>query len=277
MKSRSAILDKARNRRRRRRQVLATISVLIVLVVLALLWWLSHSDKFLITEVQVAGAVATAPAPIRAAAEAELAGNYFFIFPRRHTLWYPGRSIAAQILAAHPRISRVDISRESLTQIKITVAERSPAFMVCSEQCFFADQAGLVYAPAPTFSAPIYLIWDLASDTPAIGKRVLSAANFSTVQSAANYFNQVFKHRDLTNWRAVRVKPLGNGDYELTFSLANSSRRLPILITDRATPTTSARNLDLTLSRLLGTSTPKLLPNLEYLDLRFGNKVFYKL
>lgn len=277
MKSRNAILEKPKLRRRRRRQVVSVVVGLIIVALLVSLGWIATTSKLMISSVKVSGAVAVSPAEVKNLVETVLAGKYFYIFPKRHIFWYPQQELEKKLSEQFSRIDSINISRQGFNEIEVKVKERMPLVLVCAERCFFADRSGLVYAVAPTFSKPVYLIWDTGSSTPSVGSKVGEPGAFDFIELIAGYFDEVFAGRGLGNWQATRVVSLAEGDYKIVFSEAETGKTLPVLVANSEAPTSSAKNLDLALGQILGTSTPRLLPSLEYLDLRFGKKVFYKL
>lgn len=277
MKSRSAILEQAKARRRRRRVLVEVAIGAALATVLIFLWWVSHTHKLMISNWQIEGSTVVSREEINSVIKQELSGNFWLLFPKRHTLWYPHQVIVESLSKQFPRINSIGIYRQGFSGLTVKVTDREPAALVCGTKCFFTDKTGFIFALAPDFSSPVYLTWDFGSSTVGVGKFAATSSNFILVSNLATYLNEAFNHRGLGNFRASRVKTLTEGDYQITFRDNDKGTTLPILISSSNAPTTSARNFDLALSQIIGTSSTATLPRLEYFDLRFGNKVFYKL
>ncbi len=276
MSSREAILARAKNRRRRQRNLKLMAAAALTLTLIALLIWSVETSYLRISTVYVTGTIAISGEEIKSLTQTILAGDYFNLIPKNHFLWYPREEIKQAILTHYPRAEQVSVGWSSPTAITINLKERAPEVLVCGEHCFFADSTGLIYASAPIFSQPVYLIWNLGSTTANLNQLIVPTNQFVALNSAANYFTAVFKHRGLSAWQITTIKGLTINDFQLLAVNLKNNQQLPILVTAQAVATASAQNLDLTLDYLLGSSTVPVMPPLEYLDLRFGNKVFYK-
>lgn len=275
--ARRSPLEKVKYRRRRRKIVFSLSLIVLAIIILAAAGWLIRTETFQIREIVVVGAVVIPERMIIDQVEKILVGDYFFIWPRRHIAWYPRREIEKVLLAQFPRLMAIAIQRSGLKTLTIEIKERTPVLLACAERCFFADAGGFIYAPAPIFSSSVYLVWELTTSTPIIGQTLAEQIIFNQLRTLISYLNQVFSLHDLAAWQAVKIFARGDGDYEIIFTDRRTDRKLPILIAVGEPATATARNLDLVFSQLLGTTTEATLPAFQYLDLRFGKKVFYKL
>ncbi len=90
-----------------------------------------------------------------------ISGSYVFL-PRRNFLIYPKEELDRALRFNIPRIKDLDIKRVDLNTLKISVKERDSEFLWCGEspekskECFYVDENGFVYSPAPFFSGHVF-------------------------------------------------------------------------------------------------------------------------
>jgi hypothetical protein len=93
-----------------------------------------------------------------------LEGSYALSIPRDSIFFFPASRIRSSILAEHPTVGAVSISRTSLTSILVTIVERVPLGRWCGlspteggeEYCYLFDASGFVFATAATSSPVIH-------------------------------------------------------------------------------------------------------------------------
>ncbi len=246
--------------------------VLFVLIVGGLAYG-AHRPEVTITTVSVKGTEVADADEIKTRTEHAITGTYFFLFPKANIFLYPEDTIAKTILASDTRIKSADISHNG-NEI-IIIVEHTPTYLWCDttgdkdanentnadEKCFFANDEGYVFAEAPSFSGHVYITLRgplYGEGVDPRGKRYLPIEQFTKISE----FISLLSGQNIT---AQSVRAMGSGDYavnvkdgtEVRFSIAQDAGRL-------------AENLQSATAALADTKLP------EYIDLRFGNKVFYK-
>lgn len=224
----------------------------------------SHYRGVRIETVYVAGNSVTPAEDILTLVRQKIAGNYAFIFARDNIALFPRKSIEESIREEVPRIMGVDVRRENFTSIKVTVEERTPVSLWCREndnECYFLDEKGFVFSLAPQFTSGIYerFYGGLSSSTP-LGSSFLDEGSFGKVRflfgqmkklgivpAAVHYKEGDFDVRDKDG---VSILFAQNDDYSTTFSNLEAAYQ----------------------SERIAGRWKKLL----YMDLRFGNKVYFK-
>lgn len=167
----------AARRRLRRRRILGALGVLFALLCAGIVYELNQS-AVRISHVTVYGADQS----LADIANANMQGKYFGIIPRDSTFFYPGSSIRAGIIAAHPDIAAVSIFHNGLTGLSVKVDERVPIARWCGlaptpgveEYCYVFDANGLVFAAAATTTETVnnftlYAPLDSARGGPLVG------------------------------------------------------------------------------------------------------------
>lgn len=288
MKSRRDLITSSRNsspvaKRERRQKLLRSAGVaLCVLFIGGLGAWALHQDAVRIHRVSVEGNAVIASSTLSSIVSKSLAGSYAFLVPKDTVLFYPRKEIVAQVLSSYPRLETAEAKTEHFDTLVLSVKERASKFVWCGSSaadkeadpvpmCYFADDSGYIFDRAPSFSNPVFFEVEsplvnefgaLRSGNP-IGNFILSKESLKKIA--------VFKDRLSVagiETRALRVLP--GEDYELRIKTGGK-----IIFNGK-------QNFDIVLENLsaaLGVSDLNKAidgASLQYIDLRFGNKVFYK-
>jgi len=191
-------------------------------------------------------------------------GSYHFL-SRSDIFLYPGAVVARDIPLNFPRISQARVSRASLfsTQVDVQVSERQRFALWCEgTQCFDMDSGGVVFAESSATSSGEYIFQGgIATTTNPIGQSFVST-HLPALVALLNQLGQAgFAPLGVTVANETDFSvPLATG-YSLKGSFGEN-------------PADLVKNLQLVLSSdaLLGKTA-----QLEYVDLRFGDRVYFKL
>lgn len=248
------------------------ISTIVCVLFLVGVGLLSGWERIGIHDIVVAGNSIVHTEDIVREAREELNGRYFFLFRRNNIFIYPEGRIARRLMEKFKRIAEIDIRRNSLTDIRIAIVEYEPKYLWCGdymredepdllEACYFSNENGYIFSKAPDFSGNVFfkLFGPLSGGgVEPIGKRFLAPLAFTKLilfrDVVAGYGGEVVKF-------AVTEK----GDH--IFILNNGSRIIFGADQDFDTLTGNLSAVSATLPQ----NTP-----IEYIDLRYGNKVFFK-
>ncbi len=251
-------------RRNSRRRSLKTIALLLVpLLLIGSLIYVLRLDSLQIKTVEVEGVVALNSDDIQNAALESIGGNYLWIIPKSSIFLVDGGGLEQTILGEFARVQNVNVSKSISGSLKIKIAERTSSGVWCSGSgaCYLFDSLGLVFARAgeEDVSGKVVFKGVLQGD-PLLKK-------FGTEAEMKNYF-EVLDH-------------LQSGGLEVSSLYVES--------TDKATIATSMGDIIFTPTdpNVNGTCENVLLlisnergrnpeAQFQYIDARFGNKLFYK-
>ncbi len=200
-----------------------------------------------------------------------LSGNYLWLIPKSNTFLYSVKKLNKILVDKFPGISSLDVGRENLQKIYIKIVERKPQTLWCRggegenvPDCYFVDSTGVVFASAPFFSGNVYFIYrgGLNKEDP-LGAQIFSREDFLAFEDFIKQINNKFKIS------IVGVELKDQEDFDL---LLSSGTRIML---NKNTPYNDMYdNLDAILKDTQFSSST--LPTLDYIDMRFGNKVYYK-
>lgn len=209
----------------------------------------------------------------------ETAGKYIWLFPKTNIFLYPKNKIEYSLGNEFKRLTDIDIETTD-RKILVSVGEREPVYTWCgvvppeeetTEICYFLDKKGFIFDEAPYFSGEVYFKFYGST-----GKE----SDPSGVYLAEGYFDRliIFKD-DLSN---MNLKPvmlyIEEGENLKIFLSKKDSPKNPEIRFKKdsdfkkiATNFKAALDTEPLLSKFKNEYS-----KLEYIDLRFGNKVYYK-
>jgi cell division septal protein FtsQ len=255
-------------RRRKRRIILAAVALLFLGILICGAIYIIHLPAFSIQKIEVSGAHDVSDAAIRQYAETLLDDGQMHIIPKRMILAYPKIAIAAGLREQFPRLSSASVSRPSLfsTTLAIAVAERSLYAAWCAQpgaaSCYDMDTTGFLYAPL-----------DLATSTGYITfyGGVMKPESPIGLYMAPDYFDQVKQFISGMTAAGFHVQSfaiLSDKDFDAVLDTGLHVRG----------------SFDYAADDMIGNLTAAMGANsiagkedsLEYIDLRFGNRVYFK-
>lgn len=272
---------------RRRRRWWWAFSVLLLLIAGGLIF-LAEDRRWLINQVSVTGTTTLGRDLLAQRVVAELAGDYWWLVPRRNIFLYPKAAITARLAEEFPPISRLRLSLIGLNHLVVEVAERAARFRWCvgprqsatssPTGCWLVDREGKAFATdAFSDQQNFWLIVDTASST-GLGQTVGSAEQMSQLETLFTTLPTALARTVGATTSLERITILSDRNYELLLKTRQAST-----IALWKIMTTAEQSVD-TISKTIATiwsapglgNRPQALAKLEYIDLRFGRRVFYK-
>ncbi len=261
-------------------KILAVIILLLLFFVVG--GGISQNDRWRIEQIQVQGTNESDRNKILQFAQEKLKGNYLFMYARENSYLFPEREIERGILQEFPRLKDAKVKRGDHHTLLVSVVEREPFALWCGdeflpvnvlENCWFVDITGFVFTPAPIFSPGVYFevygtLERKREDTPS--RAVLPYERFELILSM---IQELQKNRYIP----LRIFIKSEGEYGITI---DSSADYPML-RDAEILFKEGQDTSILMKNFL-TALPTQFPRgsasqkkLLYIDLRFGNKVFF--
>ncbi len=263
-----------RARRRRRARITALLALLCGLLLIAAIIYILRTPKLRLETVTVVGADAASDAQIAAFVHSQLAGDYYFFVPKDHVLFYNGTALSTGIVRAFPALAGAQTTLVSFSSLSVAVATRLPTALWCgdaqgsSTPCLLVDQNGAAYAPTPASTAQAYVTYYGALDEDTVPPQFLSPADFHEL---AALIDSLASEAGAGSATSAALDQYGNitltfnDGFELLFTL-------PEVEQDAA-----GLNQRFTLALMSAPMQATPIGSFAYLDLRFGDKLYYKL
>ncbi len=265
--------------------------IIFAILIVSSLIFMMRMDFLKIQSIAIKGNVSIKTEDIRDAAQQMISGDYLYTLPKDNVLVFPKEKILNELSKKFPRIDTLKVSLEK-NILELSMTERKPHALWCGssfiqnvDPCFFVDSQGFVFAQAPQFDGSSYL--KLYGSTPTVaddatttedvlpdGNQPIPAWQFISEKEYTNVQNFI----DNTKVLGLELSALELSDTNTyKFQIKNNG----LLMANRSVDLSETlENLKAGLSNDIfwtNKKNQKKLNQLEYIDMRYGNKIFYKL
>lgn len=247
-----------------KRIIVGGTSMIVLASVCALVFYGTRLSMFTVNGIVVHGLDTVPEGEVRSRTDALLAGAYYGLVPHRFAPTIPAGQIIESVQGL-ARISSATVHTEG-KNVVITVVEHTPEMLWCrtavaTSTCYYVDERGTAYEKAPPLVGSALLRFITEGVEPTPGASLLTDETRSLLIDIAGILEE--RHE----FRIARIEYFANGDAILYLTQGGH-----LLV---ATANDLAETYD-NLSSVLSTEEyAHLKPGkFEYIDLRFGNKVF---
>lgn len=195
------------------------------------------------------------------------------IFPTKSIFLANLQEIEKNLLEKFPKISQANLKRQFPDILILGIQERQPLFIFCKdpELCFYLDEGGVIFDPVQNNISneveeisemePFLKIKDVRSQEMNLGEKIITDDLLGGIKEIILELrgNLGISPKELTLFEE-RVEIQTTQGFGIYF---NSKEDI----------LNQLQNLNLVLEKEI---PPESRENLEYIDLRFGNKVYYK-
>lgn len=229
-------------------------------------WYGTRIQSLTLTTVTASGGETIDAQRVVMVATEPLSGTYMGIIPRAFAWFYPKTDIYT-VLKTIPRIKDLQIQRTSGTELAITYSEFVPYALWCDEKqvddCLFFDASGYAFGDAPQLSGGALIRYRTIGTKPAVGQSIVSKDNIEHIKK----FIELVEKGNRFEIAAVETDTAGDvfyivaegGEFKATL------RDDPAVVYDNLITIIGDKNFT------------DIKPGaFEYIDLRFGNKVYVK-
>ncbi|MCA9359539.1 hypothetical protein KC850_00695 [Candidatus Kaiserbacteria bacterium] len=235
----------------------------VVALVFSAIWYGTRLSVLTISSVHIEGGETVRHDIVREKVEGRLEGTYLGLIPKRFAWLYPKEEITETVNSIE-RLHNVKVVRKRRTEIFVTFDEYRPRALWCKsvegEECLFVDTTGYAFGSAPKLSGGSFLRFVKNGEEAEVGNQLASQAEFDSLLMLADLLaghDWYVSHIELDQVGDVFIKIVGGGELKVVAS---------------ESPEKTLENL---LTVLASEDFSHIKPgNFQYIDLRFGNKVF---
>ena len=234
----------------------------IFIAVLVGLVYISRISRLNINAIEVVGNKVIDTEVIKQVVENETSGKYVWLLPKTNIFFYPKNSIKQNLSSQFKRLKDIDVAIKDRNILEIQVSEREPKYLWCGqevhaeEKCSFLDETGFIFDEAPYFSGEVYFKF--------YGKLPTDFARFIL-------FKQTL---EVIGLKPAEVLIVENGNVEIFLSGKSKPK---VILNESSDFQKIAENLQAALTtEPLHSDFKNKYSSLLYLDLRYGNKVYFK-
>lgn len=271
---RSKILQSAKyvEQKRKKRIFLSSVILSITAILLVLIVLVLNINSLRVKTIEFTGINTLNVDELRENIFDTISGKYFGILPKSNILLYSKDNISKGLIDSYKKIENIEIKTQGVSSVLIAIKERKPNAIVCDgfkEDLLSQNTEGLCYE----VDTDGYLYGTTTSDIDSVIKIYINSEN--VLQLGSNFIDKDLFHElnsfiDSIIEIGIRFKGLlitDEGSYELYF--INNDESNAVLYFDNKTP------FDKTLSNFKAYWQVNNKKNFEYINLRFGNNIFY--
>jgi hypothetical protein len=275
-------LQKLRHKRKMLRvRTLTLVSILFVVLCGGFIYFARY-PKMQIRNITVSGNQITETSDIEKHVNKFMDGKYAYIIPHRNSYLYPKKKIIADLLKSFPRFQSVYVYRTNLATVHVEVNEVRAIALWCGVNievidtnvpCYFTNEISKIVAPAPYYSGNVYPRFFgstiLTESIEPLGNHFTTPENFRNLY----VFSEEIKETGFAI-KAIRIGPAKENAFIL--DLGKDKTALVRFLADDNYHILSANFRAAVTKAELSAQIKKNKVNLQYFDLRFKNKVYYK-
>lgn len=263
-----------KKKRIRRRKIL---SFFILLAVFFVLFTVLSNFRFMRFDMVVSNGVKVLEKEeIESFVKEKMSKRRALIFPGDSVIFYDRQSIKDSLMERFSRIEEVDLSKNGHTLV-VKIKEYEGSYLWCGTEenmegnCFFLDKTGHLFDKAPYFSGGAYLKFygpkDFSQEN-IVGKELVPE----------DLFNRFLNIEDKLKYLGFELSSMTikeENQLDISVITPSGTAHIYMLYDDRAYERIDDLGLVL-LQEPLNTAHQNDFENLDYLDIRFDDKVYYK-
>ncbi|MDQ5922941.1 MAG: cell division protein FtsQ [Patescibacteria group bacterium] len=254
-----------------------------VIVLFGGLAYLSSLPKINIQNIKIVGNKVIDSMPVESLIKSNLEGKYLWMFPKTNSIIYPREKIEKDLINNFQRMKDISFSLKDLNTLEVSFKEREAEYIWCGVnlpegevtdelKCYFMDDTGYLFDESPFFSGEVYF-------------RFFGPVDNVDSPKGANFVSGEFENLVIfkESLKKLDVKPVAiflkdDKDIEVILSSSLSLREAPkIIFKSDSDLNKMVENLQSALTaEPLRDDFKNKYNSLKYIDLRFGNKVYYK-
>jgi cell division septal protein FtsQ len=251
--------------RRKRRARLIILSLAGILLIAGALWFI-YAPNFAISEISINNDTALKDEILEEVVMYELSEKYFHIFPKSNILIYPRTSLKNKIRSMSWEVLSVNIKRSDAKSIVLDVENRVPYAIWCkspsSRECFFIDKNGLIFLPATEFSKKLFPLLVGGISGGPLGQQLEDRGIYRNILSFISFLEE--------GGLGVSYTHLDGLDASVKLASGGS------IIFDALEVEEAAQNVRALLESEEVKEDGFDFDSIEYIDVRYGSKVFWK-
>lgn len=227
------------------------------------IWYGTRVEALTITKVTVSGGETIPHSEVEGVVRAKLDGAYLKLVPHAFAFAYPEKDIIASLKEIR-RIKNLNVVRIGGTELAVEFEEYVPHALWCkdsdSDGCFFLDDSGYSFSPAPSLTGGSFVRFVSVARDPGEDAQGFDPDEYRKVHELIGLFAD-------SGWYVSKAELDGAGD---AFFTIVEGGEFKISLKQSASET-----IDNMKTVLNSEKFAHIKPgNFEYVDLRFGSKVF---
>lgn len=233
---------------------------------MSLAYFLLFSAYFAIKNIEIEGLKSVSDSEVRSELETILEQKGYFSHAYANYFTLRISNLSEILLEEFPKIQNAAIDKIYPDTLRVKISEREIVGVWCRAKengCFYIDKEGVVFETAPkSYGSIVFLVTDKRDTDSGLGKAVLNREDILKFEKITGLLSRNFPF-------GVREFVINeNGKIEIS-----TSENWKLLLGDDG----DIKNQFSNLKYVLDEEIREKRLNLEYVDLRLGNRIYYKM
>ncbi len=281
--SKAEILQASRERDRHKRQISRLLGCFIVVAIIGSFLLLVNLYFLRVTRVEIIGQTSADQLTVKQFVDSQLTGRHIGLIPKSSIFFVSKGILIKNITKRFPGLAKVTITWPDLNTLAITVTDRESKVLWCidgkeDKKCYYLEPAGTAYQEAPNFSDSLYI--ELHSKLPLqkIGDKVIDPKALIRSTAFLNFVKSALSLWPTPNLRLLKVDVYSQKDFvAILIKPSDPAWQGRVLFNTDQSANTIITNYHSALKNdKFRTDWQAGGGRLDYLDLRFPGKVFYR-
>ena len=280
-------IEEIKHKHRVRNFRLLIILFIIIILLIGSLSYLSSNPKITINNIVITGNHIISTQDLESKIKDDLNGRYLYLFNKSNSLIYPNQKIYDDLITFFPRINTLTIYRDNWKTLHVEITERMGSYLYCGpivpeiindvgENCYFINNDGYIFDKAPYFSGNVYFKYyvkitdnNIQVENPLM-KNILNTDRFHEIVRFIDGVTSI-------GFKPIYMDIKDDGTYTVYLN-HNLNDTAPIIIFKKENDLeTILSNLSTAMKKgEFADEINSKYTKLQYIDLRFKNKVLYK-
>jgi len=260
------VSDTLKKKKKKVKKVKVYLFLLVCVLILAGILYLIQIPQIQIGEIKISGNSFVTTQEIQNRIDNESSAKILWFIPKSNIFLFSKNKVQNAI-KENPAIIDVSIRKDYFQTLRVEIVEQEKEALYCNSlertQCFYVNRDGFIYAKVEDFIIPeqeiiLYREMDQRQIGQVVYEEELHESVMTFIKSTARYgitiTNSYLKSDDVLEFKTLQgaiLKTSKYDDFEKDFTNFEALFEQNVL-------------------------TKESLSTIEYIDLRFGNKVFYK-
>ncbi|MFA5023151.1 MAG: hypothetical protein WC385_03500 [Candidatus Paceibacterota bacterium] len=291
--NKAEILRSSREREKKRKNTKRVFGVLLLLFIVGGFLLLLNLNFLRLTTFSISGQTSLDLVALKQTIKGNLDGSCLGIVPNNSVFFFSKTKLATLLKQKFPGLQAVEIDSPNLNTLIVKVSDRESKVLWCNvvngKICFYLNDEGQVYQEAPNFSESIIMEFDSGGIIKKLPTKAIDPKDLSRAKDFLNFLKPAlvdWPRRSLdggglasstASYKLDHINVLPLKDFEaIIVSSINPNNSWKLLFNTGATADQLITNFNTLIKDPTLTKNWPAGTSLDYLDLRFENKAFYK-
>ncbi len=280
--SKADILRTSREREKRRLYLRTILGIFLVAVIVIGFLLLLNLDFLRVSKVIVKGQTSADKAEIQRLIESRLSETYLIFIPRNSIFFISKQALITTLSKQYPGLKEINISWPNLNTLQIMVSDEALKVLWCvdgekTSDCYYLTSGGLAYQLAPTFSNNLFTEIHTKQPLARLGRQVIAPLSLRRSIEILEFVRQGLSLWPSSNLKFLRAKTYAHDDFVIYLTTSSDDWPIKIFFNTKQTAEAVIIALNSTLKNEdFIADWQQHAGRLEYLDLRFPGKIFYR-